>query len=349
MRVLHIAPHMRSIGNGIVNCVVDLAVEQARRGDAVVIAAEPGEYSQLLRRHGVGVCEVSMRRRPLDMWKTVSSLNRAIRCNHVEIVHAHTPTAVLFARVAIGSRRVRLVATVHNEFERGKFAAILADRIVAVSKANLVRIRRWAGVGRVNLVMNGVVGSARHRDISTVELARPAVIFVGGLNYRKGVDVLLRAFRLVLSQEWTVPPTLYIVGDGPNRAELEQLARDLALDGSSLFVGFSPVSTAYMQAGDLLVAPSRDEPFGLVIAEAREAGCAIIASEVGGIPEVLDSGEVGMLVAPDDPVVLADAIGRVLRDEHLRHRMQISAVRNIEWLSVSRMTDDMAELYSTLL
>ena len=126
----------------------------------------------------------------------------------------------------------------------------------------------------------------------------PVVGTVGRLAEVKQQGVLIRAFAQVLP---AFPAArLLLVGDGPLRAELEGLAGSLGLGGAVLFAGYQSNPERYLAAMDVFVLPSRAEAMPLVIPEAWAAGRPVVASRVGGIPELIADGKTGLLVAPGD-------------------------------------------------
>jgi glycosyltransferase involved in cell wall biosynthesis len=144
-----------------------------------------------------------------------------------------------------------------------------------------------------------------------ITVQRPAIITVAGLLHNKGIQDVISAFALLSP---AVPEaSLYIVGDGPERATLEAMAAVLPCAKKIHFTGFVRDPRPYLFAADIFVLASYREAFGLVLAEAREAGCAIVASNVGGIPEALDNGEAGILLPPSQPRMLADTLAALLR------------------------------------
>jgi glycosyltransferase involved in cell wall biosynthesis len=102
--------------------------------------------------------------------------------------------------------------------------------------------------------------------------------------------------------------SLYIVGNGPERAKLEAQAAGTGCNDKIHFTGFFSDPRRYLLAADIFVLASYQEAFGLVLAEAREAGCAIVASDVGGIREALDDGEAGILLPAGQPRMLANVL-----------------------------------------
>lgn len=146
---------------------------------------------------------------------------------------------------------------------------------------------------------------------------RPVVLGLGRLTRDKGFDVLLRAFARVAED---VPScTLAIGGEGPARASLETLAASLGIDARVTWTGWidQAQTGACIDRARLVVVPSRwQEPFGLVALEAMQRGRPVVASRVGGLPEIVADDETGLLVAADDDRALAGAMMRALDAEH---------------------------------
>jgi len=145
------------------------------------------------------------------------------------------------------------------------------------------------------------------------------LLCIAASNEKKALDVLLRAFTLVKDADEAI--RLVLVGDGPLRRQHEELARALALDGRVEFLGWKGRSEVarLLRGCELFVLPSRSEPFGIAIIEAMACRKPVVASAVGGIPEIIEDGQNGILVEPDNPPALANTVLALLRD-HARLR-----------------------------
>lgn len=348
MRILHLANHCHEIGNGIMNVAVDIACRQAEAGHGVAFASAGGSYVALLERHGVRHFELVQNwRAPWMLPRAFLGLRRVLRTWRPEIVHAHMMTGALLGRAARPGSRWRLVTTVHNEWQRSAIAMTVGDRVIAVSAAVAERMaRRGIPARKIDVVRNGPLGSPRRpaeSDASPLFLSRPAILTVAGLYERKGIGDLIAAFERLAPQHPTA--SLHIVGDGPDRPVFEAQAQASPFRNRIHFAGFQRDPRSWYQAVDIFVLASRSEPFGLVIAEAREAGCAVVASDVGGIPEVLDGGRAGLLVPPAAPERLAETLSTLLSDATALAHWRAVASQGLEWLDVRRVAAETVDVY----
>jgi len=346
LRIVHLLNELAQLGNGIVNVAMDLALEHARAGHHVTVAAPDGAYAELLRANGVWhyLLEPSGGVRPLT---AMVKLRGFIKRNSTQIVHAHMMKGAVIGRLACVGTKARLVTTVHNSWQRHAVLMRLGHRVIAVSDA--VRddmIQRGVPANRIETVLNGTIGTLRVPAGVAPEpltLNHPNVVTVAGMYVRKGIADLIEATAMVRERVPTV--TTYILGDGPDRAQFEQLARDRGIGGSVVFLGFRADAELVMKQADVFVLASHADPNPLVIPEARAAGLPIVATRVDGIPESLDGGDAGLLVPPHAPDALANAIAGLLLDPEQRSRLRAAASRNLERLTVRRMAAETLDVY----
>ena len=186
------------------------------------------------------------------------------------------------------------------------------DRVVSASHAVKKRLSA-AGINS-EVIWNGTPVCPGRQPLTSL----PTVVFAGRLVWEKGVDVLLESFARV--QQQIPEATLLIAGDGIERGELESMVARLDLQEQVFFLGhLSSVSveSAFKEAW-VQVVPSRwAEPFGLVAAEAHMRGTAVIASNQGGLTEIVSDGETGFLVPPDNSIALAEKLVTILQDRKL--------------------------------
>ncbi len=351
MKIIHLANHAQNVGNGIVNMMVDLACMQARAGHDVTVASTGGGHEALLAREGVRHVLLAQAPRPSRLPAMIAGFNRLIAQYDPDVVHAHMITGALIARFSALRRRFVLVTTVHNEFQKSATLMRVGDRVVAVSEAVAIAMaRRGIPRTRLGVIGNGTIGTPRlaHTPVpDEPQLAHPCIVTVAGMNERKGIRDLLHAFALLRKR---VPDAvLYLVGDGPDRAVMEALAQQLGVAEHAHFTGFVADPRAYLAQADVFTLASHAEPGALVLCEAREAGRAIVGTRVGGIPEMLDDGEAGLLVPPANPVELAEALGLLLIDRVAHAALMARSRQNCERFNVQRVSDDYVSVYERAL
>lgn len=151
-----------------------------------------------------------------------------------------------------------------------------------------------------------------------IDSERSVILFVGNLVWQKGVEFLIRA-KEFLNED----AVIVIVGDGPLFQELKGIVEFEDIDGI-IFTGARDDVDNIMPAADLVVLPSVSESFGIVILEAMASGKPVVATNVGGIPEIVND-ETGIIVQPEDPVALAEAIDKILKDKYLQKKLSKAA------------------------
>ncbi len=350
MRILHIVNHVQEIGNGIVNVAVDLACLQSKEGHHVAIASAGGEYEKLLEYYGVNHYQLDQSRTLLNILKAAWNYRGIVQDFQPDIVHAHMMTGVVLATL-LRNGSYSVVSTVHNEFQRSAILMGLADRVIAVSHAVAKSMsQRGIPKHKLQVVSNGTLGSPRRRSIREYQplpLQRPAITTVSGMYQRKGIAELIDAFVMIAPD---FPQAhLYLVGDGPDRSLFEAKAQSTDFADRIHFEGFQAEPQRYMLASDIFVLASHNESFGLVLTEAREAGCAVIGSDIDGIPETLDNRQAGLLVPPKDSCSLAGALVQLLSDPATLQKWKTRATENLERFNVMRVNEETLEVYNEAL
>jgi glycosyltransferase involved in cell wall biosynthesis len=270
---------------------------------------------------------------------------------HTHLVHAdfYGLTAGKLARVPV------LASTKHgfNPFRDSRAFAVadrtvgrLADLHIAISRGLARYLAETEGFAESSfeVVHYGIVPGAEPEPYGD-EAQRLAV--VGRLVPIKGHDVLLRALVTVRAE---LPGLeVEIAGAGPLDAELEARAAALGLDGSVRFLGHVPGREVMTRAA-VVVVPSLGEGFGMVALEAMERGRAVVASAVGGLPEIVADGETGVLVPPGDASALARALVTLVGDRTTAREMGVAGRRRaLESFSQERCTERIAALYAVAL
>jgi glycosyltransferase involved in cell wall biosynthesis len=348
MRILHIMNHLKNIGNGITNAVVDLACLQVQSGHDVAIVSSGGDYEVLLKTYGVThFLRYQKAPKPFHHIEAIQQYWRILQFFQPDIVHTHLPREAVLARILKLRFNYLLVATVHCEWQQRAILVGLADIVVAVSQGVADRMNQ-RGISRKKLrvIRNGTIGSPRNKLIQQYQplpLVHPAITTIAGMYSRKGIAELITAF-IDIADEFS-KAHLYLVGNGPDRDQFELQAQQSPVAKRIHFEGFQPEPQRYLLSTDIFVLVSHKDPSPLVIPEAREAGCAIIGSDVDGIPEALDLGNAGLLVPSADSQQLAAALRLLLQDRELLAIWRTKALTNIEWLSVQRVSQETLNAY----
>ncbi len=307
----------------------------------VMVACPPdGSIYKELKNEGVKIYPLPIKGdfNPFFDLRAAGVLAGIIRQEKVTILHAHSIKAALVGRLAATASRVPgLVYTLHNSFfynsvpkwqrwlaaKMERCLARRTDAVIAVSEALKVELTALIGIepGRVVTIANGIdtghykPASGRGESRRKLGLGRgmPIIGTVARLAPQKGVTHLIRAAKILKDVFLKGKPfQLVIVGDGPLRPSLEEETRLYDLDGSVTFEGVRGNIPDYLNAFDVFVLPSETEGLPLVLLEAMAAGLPVVASKVGGIPEVIENNLNGLLVSPANPFEIAESIVRIL-------------------------------------
>jgi len=351
---------MRAPVGGLFRHVQDLALEQAARGHAVGIVADRttgGEkaeaaFAALSSKLAYGVSRIPMSRHAgLNDYAAVRYIATHARQLQVDVVHGHGAKGGAYAR--LGGGKALRVYTPHGgslHFSRSNpvgFAYLSLESFLlrktdlalfesAYAKAAFEK-KIGKPLGLVQVVHNGV-RPAEFEPVATDPDAAE-ILFVGELRKLKGVDVLIEALALLQSRGKTLRAT--IVGGGPDRESFLALAEARGLSAAISFPGAMPARTAFAK-GCLLLVPSRAESLPYIVLEAIAAGMPVVATRVGGIPEIFGDAAAA-LIPPGDANALADAIMR--STDGSKGNLPDLRTRVSELFTVSAMADGVIDAY----
>lgn len=343
VKVAHVVLSLQP--GGLERFVVALSTARAMAGveQVVVCLDEPGVLASQVEAAGHRV--VLVPRRPgLDL-RLVARLVSFFREHAVDVVHTHSLDPMFYGGIAARIARVPLlIHTQHNTHlrtasprERLKFrlAQWLFDNVVAVS-AETGRVLAEFGVlaDRRAIILNGIDLACFRPQERLLDGARPDDALVIGtvarLASEKGLDRLIKAFgKLYISHR---SARLVIAGDGPLRAALEEQVCHAGLSESVYFLGYRSDVEAVLSEFDLFVLPSLTEGIPLALLEAMAAGVPVLATAVGGVPEVVEDGRSGRLVPPDDVEALHQALEHLAGDPTARAHFARAARARVEHL-----------------
>jgi len=356
IRVLHLLNDVEDNGNGIVYSTMELVLEQAAMGLNVAVGSAGGSFEDLLSRNGIRHYKIpqrSVRKLMLNIFNMQSCLNEF----RPHIVHSHMVSGVLLALAARSMRGAKakpvLIAHVRNSWMKHARLMRWADHCIALSEVSRnFLLSVGFNPNRLSVVRNGSFGSRLRRrgdsrGAPDVRLPQPCVVSVCGLYRRKGVFDLVEAARECVSR---MPNLKFVlVGEGDERANLETAIEGGGLRESFKLLGFQADVASILKQATVFVLASHDEPFGRVILEARDAGAAIVATNVGGIPEATDGGRCALLVPSHDPSALAAAICALVEDDSQRRSLIEKGRENLEYWSVNRVAREVGDVYQSQL
>ena len=336
-----------------------LARELARRGHGSIVAAREGEpLAARAREHGLGVIACSPASE-LDL-RAAWSLRRAIIERGINVVHAHTAHAVATAAIATLRLDVPLVVARRVDFKlrdnagtRWKYGR--ASVIVAISNA-VARVLEASGVAtsRIRVVPDGVDVHRQVVPASSDTLAslgvRPGAPLVVQVAQLVGHKDPVNFVRAVAHARERIPDVqALLVGDGSLRTDVEAEVRGLKLEETLHVAGYRTDADALLAAADVACLSSREEGMGSVLLDALAFGRPIAATRAGGIPEIVEDGQTGLLAPVSDPRALGDAIATLVADAQLRARFSEHGKSRVMDFSVERMTDRTVAVYEEVL
>jgi glycosyltransferase involved in cell wall biosynthesis len=342
--------------------VASLLPALADRFDVAVAAHGPGPLRDAAVEAGVRFIPLEHVRRPISPWRDAAGfveLVRLLRRERPDILHASSSKAGLLGRLAGAAADVPIrIFTVHGWAfaAHSGLASLLyrwGDRVVAPLTTMTVCVSendRAAGIRartcraeRTVVIRNAV--SLESTPRASHERARPLLVSVGRLKAPKDFVTLARALALLPAGSFEA----LIVGEGPDRATIESELRRLGLEDRVRLAGERDDVPALLAGADIFVLSSRSEGLPVSVLEAMAAELPVVASRVGGVPEVVADGETGFLVAPASPPDLAAALARLVDDRDLRRRLgAVGRVRAETRFNLNSFRRAHVELYSEL-
>jgi phosphatidylinositol alpha-mannosyltransferase len=366
MRIGLVSPYAWTVPGGVNNHVASLVNYLERAGHDVYVVAPAGDLKR--SQAAIPANFISAGRAfPVPSNGSVAYVNgsffmlgrmsRILEPLKLDVVHVHEPTIPAVGASATMMAKAPVVGTFHAAGAASAFYERwrpLAERIMASITLSIVvsETARQTVIphfpGEYRVIPNGI-------EIETFAAARGGdkvpgrILFIGRPEPRKGLPALLEAFQGLRTRA----PEASLVLAGPTPEELHALASrgrgtpERILDGVTALGRVShDVKIQEIAAAQALCAPSNGgESFGIVLVEAMAAGLPLVASDIPGYRAVLAEGTAGVLVPPDDPAALENALFNVLRNPELRQDLAASGIARAERYSWDRLIDQVAEAY----
>lgn len=292
-------------------------------------------------------------------WEVPAKMRDIVERSGYDVIHLNGPLFPNLSFYALKYSKTKTVATFHsalgkkirfgrNIFHKlfGKYYAKLAAKI-AVSRAAMLTYQPYIP-GDYKIIPNGVDTERFSLKGETFPKMKEenSILFLGRLDPRKGLDRLLHAFVYVKEKVNNV--SLKVVGKGPLEKTYKKLAVELGIDKEVSFEGYGKIEDIprYFRSAKLYTSPAtRGESFGIVLIEAMACGCPVVASDIEGYREVINSPKDGILVDTKDPLEYADTIVEVLRNEKLRNSLIKEGLKKVKekfsWEKVAREIENL--------
>ncbi len=354
-KILQIIPHL-NLGGAEVMCK-HLSVALKESGHDVVVVSLFNDRSQnAFDLEAVGIPVLYLGKKSGMDLTVLKKLRKIIREFSPDIIHTHL-AAVKYAFIASIGLKKHIVHTVHSvaQQECGRFSRILNKIFLKTKRVTLVGLSGIIGQTihevyhlspqEIPVVFNGV-----RLENCTVKtdwtLHDPvSIAHVAGFRPVKNHTELIGAVKLLKERGYNVKLSLY--GDGEERARIEQCIVQNQLQESVILHGFCDNVAPYLHESDLFVLPSLYEGISLSIAEAMGTGLPVVASNVGGNPDMITDGEDGLLCEPVAQSI-ADKIGMLIDDHELRYRLGKNAISSAERFSAQSMCDSYLSVYKNV-
>lgn len=349
MKILYIITGL-GLG-GAEKVVADLADQMILRGHDVKIAYLTGD---ILVRPTSGKIEIIYLglNSGINFWPSSKKYRRLITTYQPDVVHAHMVHANIFARLnRICSKIPKLICTAHNSNEGGKFRMLaykytnfLSDFNSNVSQEATQSFIDQKAFHKKNLktIYNGIDLRKFKKDLNITNMEKTSCLSVGRFNDQKDYPNLLHAIAIIKNKISNIH--FQIVGDGELRPNIERLIEELELKEYVSLLGRRNDIPALMSQADYFILPSSYEGFGLVVAEAMACETFVIATDCGGVKEVM--GGHGILVPPKNSIALAEAIIRAINisseekennnkaaKEHIHRNFDLDSIID-QWIQV---------------
>ena len=365
INVIHIVEELTIGGFEKILTAIALGLDKKKYNVSVWCLREGGFFADKLVKEGIDVktLHISTSRNPLSIYK----LYRLLKCHKFDIIHTHAYSAGTIGRISAFLAGVPVIIS-HNHSIYDYyckyynfvewFLGLITDRVICISEMVKCFANETQRINASKLITihNGIddVFAVTEKRSSNLrkELGIPANHSVIGtiahLEEHKGLKYLLEAASLLLASKKDI--SFLFVGEGALRGKLKELCVDLKIEKNVIFAGERSDIPEILSLTDIFVLPSLREGLGLAILEAMACGKPVIATNVGGIPEIVKDGENGVLVLPKNHEVLYRAMNELLGDREKREKMgRIGRRVYDENFRAKTMVEKIEDLYDFLI
>jgi len=368
IRILFLDHHKEIIGGGQISLLQLLKGLHREEFQPVICCPGPGEFS--IEAKGTKLKIVYM---PMPSFKSfkiftifssIRKIIRTIKEEDIDLIHSNSSRSMIYAALVRIFYKIPILWHIRITERDAILDRILqpfASKIIAISKAVAKRFSWMKNQEKIAIIHNGLDlkefnNCSSFPKIKEEFYIKKATVLIGTaakLQPKKGIHVLLQAIPLI--RKYFSNAKFLIIGNDADPKEqylqkLTEIARHSKEEKNIIFTGFRRDIPQLMSALDIFVMPSLIEPFGRVLLEAMAAEKAIVASRVGGIPEIVDDGETGILVPPGDTKKLAEAIISLIQNKSMREMMGKKGRKRVEeQFSIEKNVELTEKLYKKVL
>ncbi len=352
MNVLLLTNHLRT--GGITRYVLNLSCGLKKRGHKVFVAASSDESRKILDDNGISFLKLSLKTKSIlspRIFSAFLGLKKIIEQEDINIIHAQTRVTQFLAFVLSKAVNKPYISTFHGFYRPHavrKLVPCLGDLTIAVSRAVGRHVVDDFNLNAENLrvIYNAI--SPDGTNSANAEYSRfkgnPTLSIVARLSAEKGHGLLFSAFKRLIKQY--PQARLLVVGSGKQEQELKDWVRRENLAEQIIFLGNVSNLPALFRITDISVLPSTQEGLGFSILEAQISNVPVVASRVGGIVEVIEDKQTGILFSPGETDSLYEGIKMLIEDEHLRLNIIANAQKQIKQkFTLDTMAVEVEEVY----
>ncbi len=359
MNILHVRPYFEP--GGVSKYTFKLSEGLSSCGHQVIFACNDCFISQRFNDNLRIYKNISLSPANFsNLIRTITQLKRIISSENVHIINTHHRFASLAAKLVCFRTGIPLVSTVHEikqdhhwmtRFGIGQHVISISDAI----KQNLISSYK-VPAEKISVIKIGLDNQCRHEGISVEQIKKslaintpgPFIGCIGRFSLEKGQIYLLQAIPKII-KEFQGACFLFM-GDGPDRDALEKITEDLDITNNVFFLGWRDDVGKVADLLDLVVIPSLSEGLSLVALEMLEKKKAVIATNVGGIPEVVQNMHTGILIPPGNSLAIQEAVIMLLKNPGLRQSLGDKGSRFVnDNFSFEKMIDQTEKIYKALI
>jgi len=358
MNILQMLPELH-VG-GVETGTLDLAQYLCRYGHRAIVISNGGDLVKELESHGAKHYTLPVHRKSLwTMFRMIKCVKKIIQDEKVDIVHARSRIPAWIAYFASRKTKASFITTCHGYYNNRFFSQIMGWARIVITPSKVIARHM---IDDYYVSPEAIRCIPRSVDLSKYEVqrkkrtanARPVVAIVGRLTKLKGHEFFIQAMAKVVQKISNMK--IWIIGDAPQgkafyKEELEMLVKRLGLKEHVEFLGNRRDIPKLLSQTDVLVLSTiTQESFGRVILEAQAAQVPVVATEVGGVVDIIDDEKTGLLVMPKDIEAMAKSVIRLLKDRELSQSIVIEAKKKLqEKFTLEKMALSTIAAYEELL